>query len=78
VIPIACSPRTSTVPPRPWAHKLGMSEADIREYLISNIHYYLDDPCLDGLRLFYRLAYECSALPEAPDLHFADVKPALI
>src|SRR5713226_8671888 len=63
---------------RTWAPRVGMTEPDIMQYLTSNIHYYLDDACLDGLRLFYRYAYECNALPQAPDLHFADPKPALI
>ena len=61
-----------------WAARVAMTEADVRKYLTSNIYYYLDDDCLDGLRLFYRYAGECGALPQSPDLHFADVKPALI
>jgi|SRR5579863_2297056 len=61
---------------RTWAPKLGSSEALVRRYLTENIHYYLDEPCLDGLRLFYRYADECGALPRVPDLHFADAKPA--
>src|SRR5450432_403534 len=62
---------------RTWAPKLGLGEEVIRQYLTENIHYYLDEPCLDGLRLFYRYAYECGVLPRVPDLHFADAKPAL-
>jgi chorismate dehydratase len=61
-----------------WAPKLGLSEEDIRQYLTFNIHYYLDEPSLQGLQLFYRYAYECKVLPRAPELHFADAKPALI
>lgn len=71
-------PATITHISQTWATRVGMTEADVRKYLTSNIHYYLDDDCLDGLRLFYRYAYECGALPQSPDLHFADVKPALI
>jgi chorismate dehydratase len=63
---------------RIWAPKLGLSEPAVRDYLSTNIHYYLDEDCLDGLRLFYRYAYECGVLPRIPDLHFADAKPALI
>src|SRR5713101_6624473 len=63
---------------RTWAPKLGLSEEDVRQYLTTNIHYYLDEDCLDGLRLFYRYAYECGVLPRVPELHFADAKPALI
>jgi chorismate dehydratase len=62
---------------RTWAPQLELSEAVVRQYLTSNIHYYLDEACLDGLRLFYRYAHECGMLPRAPDLHFADAKPAL-
>ena len=56
-----------------WAQKLGLSEAAVHSYLTTNIHYYLDEPCLDGLRLFYRYAAECGVLPRVPDLHFTDV-----
>src|SRR5450432_3802184 len=59
-----------------WALKLGIAEDAARLYLTENIHYYLDEPCLDGLRLFYRYAYECGVLPRMPELHFADAKPA--
>jgi chorismate dehydratase len=59
-----------------WAPKLGLSEEDVRQYLTENIYYHLDEPCLDGLRLFYRYAHECGVLPGVPDLHFADPKPA--
>ena len=58
---------------REWAPRLGLSEAEIRAYLTENIYYDLDPACLDGLRLFYRYAGECGALPTAPPLHFLDV-----
>jgi chorismate dehydratase len=63
---------------RVWAPKLGLSEEDVRRYLTTNIHYFLDDGCLDGLRLFYRYANECGLLPEVSDLRFAESRPALI
>ena len=56
-----------------WAPRLGLSESDVRRYLTESIHYELDGACLDGLRLFYRYAVECDALPVAPSLHFLDV-----
>jgi chorismate dehydratase len=62
---------------RIWASKLGLGEEGVHDYLTTNIHYYLDEPCLDGLRLFYRYAHECGVLPRIPELHFADAKPAL-
>lgn len=56
---------------RTWAAKLGLSEDDVCRYLTSNIHYFLDDPCLEGLQLFYRYANECGLLPVVPELRFA-------
>jgi chorismate dehydratase len=61
-----------------WAPKIGLQEDDVVQYLTSNIYYYLDEAALEGLRLFYRYAHECKALPQAPELHFADARPALI
>jgi chorismate dehydratase len=58
-----------------WAPKLGLSEDAVREYLTENIYYNLDEPCLDGLRLFYRYGHECGVLPRARELLFAEVKP---
>ncbi len=60
-----------------WAPKLDLTEEAVRDYLTTNIHYYLDEPCLDGLRLFYRYANECGVLRRVPDPHFTDAKPAL-
>ena len=61
-----------------WSPRLGLSKEAVHDYLSTNIHYYLDEPCIEGLRLFYRYASECGVLPRAPDLHFADAKPSLI
>ena len=71
-------PASITQIARAWAPRVGLTEEEIRKYLTCSIHYYLDEDCLDGLRLFYRYAYECGALPQPPELCFADVKPALI
>jgi len=46
-----------------WAPRLGLAHADVIAYLTTNIHYYLDDACLQGLDLFYRYATECGILP---------------
>src|SRR5579872_3916735 len=54
-----------------WAPKLNLPNRDVHEYLTSNIFYYLDESCLEGLRLFYRYAHECNALPPAPEPNFA-------
>lgn len=63
---------------REWAPRLGLREAEVRNYLTDNIYYYLDPPCLDGLQLFYRHALECGALPAAPRLRFLDVAKAAV
>ncbi len=61
-----------------WAPRLGLSRQDVRRYLTENIHYHLDARCIAGLRLFYRLAEECGALPKAPELQFAEsARPVL-
>ena len=57
---------------RQWATRVGLSEIEVRSYLTENIHYQLDAGCLDGLRLFYRYAAECGALPPAPSLQFLE------
>src|SRR5690348_6277618 len=35
-----------------WSPKLSMSEQSVRDYLTRSIHFFLDEDCLDGLRLF--------------------------
>lgn len=55
-----------------WAPRLGLSVAAVRVYLTQNIHYYLDPPCLEGLQLFYQIAAEIGALPQAPGLRFME------
>ena len=62
---------------RAWARKLNLSEAGVRQYLTCNIFYYLDEACIDGLRLFYHLAQECGALPRVPELSFV-AAPAIV
>jgi chorismate dehydratase len=57
---------------REWAPRLGLTEDQVHSYLTTNIYYYLDGACLDGLRLFYRYAAEVGALPDAPQVRFAE------
>ena len=47
-----------------WTRQLPLSEQTIRAYLTTNIHYILDDECLEAMRTFFRLAAECGALPQ--------------
>jgi len=53
-----------------WAPQLGLTIEEVRTYLVRNIHYYLDPPSLEGLRLFYRYGSEIGALPTASQLRF--------
>jgi chorismate dehydratase len=53
-----------------WSSRIVVPAATIHTYLYDNIHYFLDDVCLDGLDLFYHYAVECGALPVVPKLKF--------
>ncbi len=53
-----------------WAPRLGLTVEIVRVYLTHNIHYYLDPPCLEGLKLYYHLGTEIGALPPALELRF--------
>jgi chorismate dehydratase len=46
-----------------WSARLPISESTIRTYLTVNIHYVLDEECLEGMRCFYRMAAETGVLP---------------
>lgn len=46
-----------------WSLKLPLSEQTIRTYLSENIHYVLDDECIEGMREFFRRAAEAGVLP---------------
>ena len=47
-----------------WSHRLPIPESTIRSYLTGNIHYVLDQECIEGMRGFFRMAEECGVLPE--------------
>ena len=47
-----------------WSARLPIPEETIRSYLSFNIHYVLDEECMEGMRGFFRLAAECGVLPE--------------
>jgi len=51
---------------REWSPRLGVPENAVRSYLTEAIYYSLDEPCLEGLQLFYRYAAEIGALPALP------------
>ena len=46
-----------------WSSQLPISEQTIRTYLSSNIHYVLDEECVEAMRVFFRMATACGALP---------------
>ena len=60
-----------------WSRNLGLTRKSVLDYLTENIHYHLDNPCLEGLQLFYQYAHECKLIPRLPELHFAEAKAAL-
>ncbi len=47
-----------------WSKKLPLSEQTIRAYLTTNIHYVLDEECVEGMRVFFREAGRLGILPE--------------
>ena len=46
-----------------WADKLPIPAETIRSYLTDNIHYVLDEECIEGMRGFFRMAAELGVLP---------------
>jgi chorismate dehydratase len=46
-----------------WSKQLPIPESTIYRYLTENIHYILDEECLEGMRGFFRMAAECGVLP---------------
>ena len=46
-----------------WSHRMALSEETIRSYLTSNIHYVLDEECVEGMRVFFEKAAEMGVLP---------------
>jgi chorismate dehydratase len=47
-----------------WSAKLPIPEQTISSYLTGNIHYILDEECLEGMRVFFRVAAELKILPD--------------
>ncbi len=46
-----------------WSHKFPIPENTIRAYLTTNIHYILDQECIEGMKGFFRAAAETNVLP---------------
>jgi chorismate dehydratase len=49
---------------------IDLPRSTIHTYLSQNIHYVLDEECMEGLRRFYELAAACKVLPPVTDLRF--------
>jgi chorismate dehydratase len=47
-----------------WSGRIAIPEQTIRTYLTTNIHYVLDDECLEAMKVFFRMAAQAGALPE--------------
>ena len=46
-----------------WSARFPIPEQTIRTYLTANIHYVLDEECVEGMRGFFRMAAEYGVLP---------------
>lgn len=46
-----------------WSERFAIAEETIRTYLTANIHYVLDEECVEGMRGFFRMAAEYGVLP---------------
>lgn len=53
-----------------WTPRIAIPPATIREYLTRNIHYVLDEPCADAIRLFRGYATEIDLLAPLTRLRF--------
>ncbi|MGD0735821.1 MAG: menaquinone biosynthesis protein [Terracidiphilus sp.] len=57
-----------------WSKKLPIPEQTLHTYLTTNIHYTLDEECIEGMRVFFRTAAELGILPE---YSFSIAKPVV-
>ena len=53
-----------------WAHRLGINEAAIRDYLLGNMRYGFDQEQMAGLNLFFTLAGEVGVMQQVRSLNF--------
>jgi chorismate dehydratase len=53
-----------------YSQELSLSEEFLREYLTENVHYYMDEACMEGLRQFYEMGVEVGAIKSARSLEF--------
>lgn len=55
---------------REWSVRLEITPGEVKDYLTRNIHYQLDQECLDGMELFFRYAAECGAVDRLRPVNF--------
>jgi chorismate dehydratase len=55
---------------RRYAEQLSMKEEFLQEYLTTNVQYYMDNKCVESLRLFYEMAERVGAIKSARRLEF--------
>lgn len=53
-----------------WSPRIAIPPSTIRDYLTHNIHYSLDERCIEAIRLFRSYAAEIDLLPALPQLRF--------
>jgi chorismate dehydratase len=53
-----------------YAEQLSLKEDILLEYLTQNVHYYMDEACVESLRLFYDKAARVGAIQSARDVEF--------
>jgi chorismate dehydratase len=53
-----------------WTPRIPIPSATIRHYLTQNIHYILDEACIQTIQLFRQYAAESGILPALPSLRF--------
>jgi chorismate dehydratase len=46
-----------------WTRQIPLAEGTIRSYLTTNIHYVLDEECMEGMSGFFRMAADLGVLP---------------
>lgn len=46
-----------------WAKRIPLAESTIHTYLTDNIHYILDEECIEGMTAFFRMGAEAGVLP---------------
>ena len=47
-----------------WSARLPIPEETILAYLSTNIHYVLDEECIEGMKVFFQITAELGILPQ--------------